>query len=207
MDRFMILSGIKEEIKGVIQSMGPMNPLCGPIEYRNVNVDLMAIGGMRNAQRYFKPMGEKEMQQLAQTLQQKEDPQMVYAKAEADKVRAQVVKILTDARVKVEDMSQSDDRERDKFQGDQILKAIELMAKFLIPDPTAQLQAQWDTERQPAASSAPSSGPPSMPGQPPGAALPLPEGPAGAAPGPMPEGLPNGAPAGLLSAGGPGQGG
>lgn len=202
MDRFMILQGIKQEIKETIQAMGPMNPLCGPIEYRNVNVDLMAIGGMRNTQRYFKPMGEKEMQALAQTLQQKEDPQMVYAKAEADKVRAQVVKILTDARVKVEDLTQTDDRDRDKFQGEQLLKAAELIGKFMIPDPTASIQAQWDMERQPSASG----GKPAASGGPPGAsgvlspALPGPP-PAPSAPElgqPPMEGMPSGAPAGLL---------
>ena len=55
---------------------------------------------------------------------------MVLAKAEADKVRAEIIKILADARVKTEDMSLKDDRERDKFEGDQMLKAAEIDAQL-----------------------------------------------------------------------------
>jgi hypothetical protein len=208
MDRFMMLQMVLGEIKTTIQAMGPLNPLCGPVEYRNCMTDILAIGGMRNVQRYYKPMGEKEMKGLAETLQQKEDPQMVYAKAEADKVRAQVVKILTDARVKVEDLTQKNDRERDKNEGDQLLKAAELIGKFMIPDPTASLQAQWDVERQPATpGAAPTpggeAGPPlpGAAGAAPSAALGAPK--PGGEP-PMPE-MPLGPPTGLLGAGGPGQ--
>jgi hypothetical protein len=151
-DRYAMLQFINAKQEAVIQSQGAVNPLVTPVEWRNCVEDIMAIAGMRNSSRYFKALDENTLKSFMEAQQTKEDPNMIYAKAEADKVRAQVIKILTDARVKSEEMSLSDDRERDKFEGDQMLKAADIDAKYGAQVDTAAIQALWNAVRQPGGS-------------------------------------------------------
>jgi len=128
-DRLQMLVGIKATQEQIIQSQGVDNPMCGPMEYRNTLTDIMSISGMKNVSRYFKPINPQQLQQALAAAAQKPNAEMVYAQAEADKVRAQIVKILTDARVKTLDMGLKDDRERDKLDQEAIIAAADLQTK------------------------------------------------------------------------------
>jgi len=150
MDRYLMLGQILAKQEMIMQTMGPMNPMVTPLEYRNAIEDLLSIAGMgAKTVRYFKAITPETMQQFQQMLQAKEDPNMIYARAEADKVRAQVVKTLAEARTKVEDMGLKDDRERDKFEGDQVLKAAEIDAHYGAAIDTAAIAALWSAPRTP----------------------------------------------------------
>jgi hypothetical protein len=163
-----------------------LNPLVSPLEIRNTLEDILAIAGMKNSTRYFKAIDEAAVQQFQQAIMQKENPEMVYAKAEADKVRAQVIKTMADARVKVEDVAVTDDRERDQFEANAMLKAAEIDAKYGAAVDTAAIQALWKEPRPvpggPGATGGPvgdlGAGPEGVPA-PPSAGMP--------APGPKPE--------------------
>lgn len=183
MDRFMMLQTIMAKQEMVIQQMGPGNPLVTPIEWRNAVEDTLAIAGMKNSDRYFKSINPQELQAFLAMLQQKEDPNLVLAKAEADKVRATVVKILTDARVKTEDLSLTDDRERDKNEGNQLLEAFKIDAQYGAAVDTASIQALWKEPRQPPAGMLGGENPTA----PPGGAPPIPP-PDGASPPASPPG-------------------
>jgi hypothetical protein len=108
---------------------GADNPMVSPIEYRNTIVDIIDFAGMKNASRYFKAITPEQLQQALQAKSQAPNPEMVYAQAEADKVRASIVKALTDAKVKTIDMGLKDDRERDKLDAEVAVKAGELAVK------------------------------------------------------------------------------
>jgi len=125
-DRLQLLMGIKATQEQIISSQGADNPMCGPMEYRNTLTDIMAIGGMKNVSRYFKPIDQAQLQKALTDAAQKPNAEMVFAQAEADKVRAQVIKILADARVKTTEMGLKDDRERDKLDQDAIIEAAKL---------------------------------------------------------------------------------
>ncbi len=125
-DRLQMLMGVKATQEQIIASQGVDNPMCGPIEYRNTLTDIMSLAGMKNVSRYFKPIDQKQLQAAMVAASQKPNAEMVYAQAEADKVRAQIVKILTDARVKTLDMGLKDDRERDKLDQEALIAAAEL---------------------------------------------------------------------------------
>lgn len=217
MDRYMMLQWIGQQQMTIMQA-SPLNPLVTPMEVRNTYEDTLAIAGMKNSTRYFKPVGPAEVQQFMQAIQQKENPEMVYAKAEADKVRASVIKLLTDSRVKIEDLSMADDRERDKTEGAQMLEAAKIDAQYGAQVDTAAIRTLWSAPRVPPASlggggdSAAPEGGPAAPGvggmspdgaQPsptPGPKPPLPQrtalgaGPPQLANGGMPSGLLNGPP-------------
>jgi hypothetical protein len=149
MDRYQMLNMIIAKQELAMQTLGPMNPMVTPMEWRNAIEDTLKIAGMRNCSRYFKAITPEAMQQFQQQLQQKEDPNMVLARAEADKVRAEVVKTLAQARTQVEDMSLKDDRDRDKFEGDQMLKAAEIDARYGAAVDTASIKALWTAPRIP----------------------------------------------------------
>jgi hypothetical protein len=207
MDRWMMLQFILQQQMTIMQA-SPLNPLVSPMEMRNTYEDALLIAGMRNSARYFKPCGPAEVQQFMQAIQQKENPEMVYAKAEADKVRAQVIKILTDARVNVEDMTQKDDRDRDKTEGDQMLKAAEIDARYGAQVDTAAIRTLWAAPRTPpsggGASSASGVGEAGLPPSTPPTPDQLPTLPARTSMGAGPPQLSKGGmPAGLLDGGSP----
>ncbi len=125
-DRLQMLTGIKATQEQIISSQGVDNPMCGPIEYRNTLTDIMSLAGMKNVSRYFKPINPQQLQAAMVAASQKPNAEMVYAQAEADKVRAQIVKILTDARVDTLKMGLEDDRERDKMDQDALVEAAKI---------------------------------------------------------------------------------
>jgi hypothetical protein len=128
-DRLTMLMGIKATQESIIAQYGADNPMVSPIEYRNTIVDIIDFAGMKNASRYFKAITPEQLQQALQAKSQAPNPEMVYAQAEADKVRASIVKALTDAKVKTIDMGLKDDRERDKLDAEIAVKAGELAVK------------------------------------------------------------------------------
>jgi hypothetical protein len=136
-DRLQMLMGIKATQEQIIQSYGVDNPLVSPIEYRNTLVDILEFAAMKNHARYFKVVTPQQLQQALQAQSQKPNPEMVYAQAEADKVRASIVKALTDAKVKTIDMGLKDDRERDKLDADIAFKAGDLAVQGVELDQNA----------------------------------------------------------------------
>jgi hypothetical protein len=177
-DRYMMLNTVLAKQELIVQSMGPQNPFVTPVEYRNALEDLLLVGGMRESERYFAAADETKIAEFFKQLAGKEDPNMVLAKAEADKVRAEIIKILADARVKSEDMVMKDDRERDKFEGEAFLKAADIDAKYGASVDTAAISALWSAPRLPPLGGGP--GEPGAEGGPP-------EGGLGRAPPPAPE--------------------
>ena len=71
---------------------------------------------------------------------------MVFAQAEADKVRATIVKALTDAKVKTIEMGLKDDRERDKLDAEIAIKGAEIGTKGVELDQNA-IQMAIDATR------------------------------------------------------------
>jgi hypothetical protein len=225
MDKFVMLQTVLAKQELVVQTMGAANPMVTPVEYRNALEDLVELAGSRNSERYFRAMTPEAVQMFLDQMSKKEDPALVLAKAEADKVRAEVVKTLTDARVKTEDLSLKDDRERDNNEANSMLKAWEIDAKYGAAVDTAAISALWSAPRIPpggaAQGSDSSGGAPSQPApvmDPSGPAMgagpkpPLPSRSAlGAGPPQLQDdgsgGYTVGRPTGLLNAAGPGAGG
>jgi hypothetical protein len=128
-DRMMMLQQTILVQKEIIQAQGVDNPMCGPTELRNTITDLMAMAGLKNVSRYFKQIDPQQLAEALKAQSEKPNADMVIAQAEADKVRAQVVKTLTDARVKTVEMGLKDDRERDKLDAEIFIKGADLQTK------------------------------------------------------------------------------
>ena len=126
---------------GIYQSYGPQNGVVSITNIRNTLADILALGGIRNADRYYQPMNPQIEQQLMMQQQQaaaqqgqQPDPNAALAQAQvqAEMIRAQskaqsdMAKIQLDAQKALAE----DDRERDKMDADLLVKAAEIVGKY-----------------------------------------------------------------------------
>ena len=67
-DKQMALMSTLQTQMGIMQAYGPQNPLVGLTEIRNTLADLLFAAGVRNADRYYRPMNQQIEQQLGMPL-------------------------------------------------------------------------------------------------------------------------------------------
>lgn len=124
MDRFAILTQVMAKQELIMQTMGIDNDMVSPIEYRNTLQDLLAIGSIKNVDRYFKAVSleqiQQRMQQKAQAAQQ--DPALIVALNEREKLRQATVKAVADDGFRHEKLHTDDQFRRDKLEVDSTLK-------------------------------------------------------------------------------------
>jgi hypothetical protein len=120
------------------QTYGPQNGLVTMTQIRNSLGDILAMSGVRNADRYFAPMDpqtEAALQAMAEeaqkaSAQEQIDPNQAYLQAEQMKAQ---VKAESDAAKMQMDMAKAaakDDLERDKMDQDLMLKTAEIYGKY-----------------------------------------------------------------------------
>jgi len=129
----------------IYQGYGPMNGVVTLSQIRNTLADLLALGGLKNADRYFMPMTpeiEQQMmmqqQQAAQQAQmaagQMPDPMAMAMQTEQMKAqtRAQVdmTKAQMDNQYKMHELAMKDDLQRDEMVQDLAIKVAELLGKY-----------------------------------------------------------------------------
>jgi hypothetical protein len=125
----------------IFQTYGAQNGVVGLTNIRNTLADILALGGFRNADRYYAPMNPQiEMQLMqqqmaaAQNQQQPQDPAVMQAQAmiEMENIKAQAkmqsdqMKLQLDAQKEIA----KDDRERDQMDADLLVKAAEILGKY-----------------------------------------------------------------------------
>jgi hypothetical protein len=121
------------------QTYGPTNGLVGMTNIRNTLSDILALGGVRNAERYYMPMNPQIEQQMQMQQQQEaaqnaqgQVDQQAQALIQAETIKAQtkaqsdMAKIQLDAQKALA----SDDRERDKMDQELLIKAAEIIGKY-----------------------------------------------------------------------------
>lgn len=129
----------------IYTTYGPMNGVVTLTQMRNAMADLLALGGIRNIDRYFQPMNEEmEQQMLMQQQQQQQmmmqqqaqqaDPNQMFMQAEAMKAqtKAQVdmAKAQMDQQYKYAKLMADDDLERDGMIQDLAVKVAEILGKY-----------------------------------------------------------------------------
>jgi hypothetical protein len=125
---------------GIYQAYGAQNGVVSLTNIRNTLADILALGGLRNADRYYAPMNPQIEQQLMMQAQQMaaqnqpQDPNAALAQAqvEAEMIKAQakaqsdMAKIQLDAQKALAE----DDRQRDQMDQDLLVKAAEIIGKY-----------------------------------------------------------------------------
>ena len=125
------------------QTYGPQNGVVTLTQLRNTMADMLALGGIRNADRYFMPMTPEIEQQMMQQQQQQAqmaaqqpqpDPNAAFLQTEQMKAqtRAQVdmAKAQMDQQYKMHKLGMDDDLQRDEMVQDLAIKVAEILGKY-----------------------------------------------------------------------------
>jgi len=119
----------------IFSNYGADNGLVGMTEIRNTLADMLALGGLRNINRYFKPMDmQQEMALLDQAQQQETEQPMDQAAAylQAEQLKAEAKSQTDMARLQIDAQKAiaQDDRVRDQMDQELLVKAAEILGKY-----------------------------------------------------------------------------
>lgn len=139
----------------IFQSYGPSNGLVSMSQIRNTLADMLALNGVRNADRYFAPMSpEQEQQLLAQQQQGEQQPPMdqgtAYLQAEQLKAEAKAQTDMAKLQIDAQKAIAADDRERDKMDQNLLVSAAEILGKYGTAVDVAQVKQMQNVPRYPA---------------------------------------------------------
>jgi hypothetical protein len=119
----------------IFQTYGPGNGMVSLTNIRNTLSDILAINGIRNADRYFAPMDpmiEQQMMMQQQQAQQGQqaDPNAAYLQAEQMKAQAKMQTDQLKLQLEAQKAIAEDDRKRDEMDQDLLLSAAEIIGKY-----------------------------------------------------------------------------
>ena len=125
----------------IYQTYGPMNGVVTLTQLRNTMADMLALGGIRNSERYFLPITPEIEQQMLMQQQQAAaqqppmpDPNAAFLQTEQMKAqtRAQVdmTKAQLDQQYKMHKLAMDDDLARDDMVQDLAVKVAEILGKY-----------------------------------------------------------------------------
>jgi len=132
-ERLMALQQALDMQVQIFTNYGVGNGLVGMTEIRNTLADMLALGGLRNIDRYFKPMTvEQEMQMQSQSQQGEQPMDQSTAYLQAEQLKAQAKSQSDMARIQIDAQKAvaKDDRERDQMDQDLLVKAAEIYGKY-----------------------------------------------------------------------------
>ena len=125
----------------IYQTYGPVNGVVTLTQLRNTMADMLALGGIRNSERYFLPITPEIEQQMLMQQQQAAaqqppmpDPNAAFMQTEQMKAqtRAQVdmAKAQMDQEYKMHKLAMDDDLARDDMVQDLAVKVAEILGKY-----------------------------------------------------------------------------
>ena len=155
----------------IMQGYGPQNGLVTLTQIRNTLADMLALAGIRNADRHFTPMNAETEQLLLQRAQQAQaaqaqqqgNPAQMQAQAivQAEQLKAQakaqtdMAKLQQDGQIKMAEMgleqqklAMGDDLKRDQMDQDLLVDAAKLLGQYGTQVDVANIKALQNANRQ-----------------------------------------------------------
>jgi hypothetical protein len=118
----------------VYQGFGAQNGLVSLTNIRNTLADMLALGGLRNADRYYAPMTPEIEQQMLMAQQaaaaQQQPPQDPLVQAETIKAQAKAQSDMAKIQLDAQKALAQDDRERDRMDQDLVLQAAKIVGEY-----------------------------------------------------------------------------
>lgn len=155
MIRLQALSTVQETQTMIISKYGIKNPIVSPQNFLNTIEDRLSLVNIKNFDRYFTPLTPEVNQQIM-TAPDEPDPAAVLAQAEMEKVKAQVVKAISDRDVKVDQQKlqelqakMDDDFKRDKLNLDTMVALLDILKTAETAAQEAQVPGGVKSENQP----------------------------------------------------------
>jgi hypothetical protein len=133
-ERYLALQSALQMQTNIYQSYGAQNGLVGMTEIRNTLADMLALGGLKNVERYFKPMTADQEQAILQSMQenQPEQPDQTTAYLQGEQIKAQA-KAQTDmAKLQLDGqkLMMEDDRKRDEMVQNLALEVAKILGQY-----------------------------------------------------------------------------
>lgn len=138
----------------VYQNYGPMNGLVSLTNIRNTLADMLAVTGVRNADRYYAPITpeiEAQMLQRQQQVQaaqgQAADPNAAFLQAEQMKAQTKMQTDMAKLQLDAQKAASEDDLKRDKMAQDLLVDAAKIYGQYGTAVDVARVQAEQDKIR------------------------------------------------------------
>lgn len=150
MQKMAFLSQVAGKQEQLLQTLGLGNPLVGIDQLRNTYAEMLRIAGYKDASRFFRPIDPQMAQQMVAQMgqgQQQQDPAVLLAQVEAQKIQKDIQIADAKMRLEMERARAEDDRARDKNEGELYLKALEIQAKYGAQVELGTLQAIFNHQR------------------------------------------------------------
>ena len=153
------LAGTLQTQMAILQQYGFQNGLVSLTNIRNTLGDILALGGLRNSDRYYAPMNPQIEQQLMMQMQQQaaqnppQDPNAALAQAQiqAEQIKAQS-KAQTDAmrlQLDAQKAIAEDDRKRDEMDQDLLIQAAKILGEWGVAVDVEEIKARQAEPRYP----------------------------------------------------------
>jgi len=159
-EKAMALQSTLQTQMSIYQAYGAQNGIVSLTNIRNTLADILALGGMRNSDRYYAPMNQQIEQQLMMQMQQQaaqqqppQDPNALLAQAQiqAEQIKAQTKMQEVQAKIQLEAQKAlaEDDRARDKMDADLLVEAAKVLGQWGVAVDVEEIKARQEEPRYP----------------------------------------------------------
>jgi hypothetical protein len=150
-----VLTQVLAKQEAAMEKYGFTNPVVGIEQWRHTLEQIMRANGIKDVSSYVKEITPEAMQQIMQSQsQQKPDPNMIIAQAEAQKSMAEIEKMKMEMQIrraemelKKEELRLKDDRERDRDAMHYELEKAKITAQYRAQVDQAALNAEVNRDR------------------------------------------------------------
>lgn len=151
-ERYMALNDALQMQTTIYQTYGPQNGLVGLTNIHNTLVDRLAIGGIKNADRYYQPMDQEREAQMMQEAQANQPEQQPSEYLEGEKIKAQAKSEadMQKLQLEIQKLQMADDRERDQMLQNLFVEAAKIYGQYQTTVDTTGIQQQQATNQGPA---------------------------------------------------------
>ncbi len=144
--KIAVLNSIAQKQEQIMQTMGPMNPIVTPQQYRNTLARLAEVSGFKNADEFF--MNPATSPPQPPPPPPPPDPAQLLAEVERQKILADIQNNTADLELKRQEMLLADDRARDKQEAELMLRAYEVQLKYGTAVDTETIRAMMERPRE-----------------------------------------------------------
>jgi hypothetical protein len=154
MTRLMVLQDVKATQTTIMTQFGVENPLCGIQEFRNTLTDILAIGNVKNVDRYYREVSDDQVKAIAATPKEP-DAATLLAQSEMEKNRVKMATEISKSNFADRKLRIDDDFRRDDMMVKGLLDAAKIEAQFAADVNEAEIEAQNTPDEVPQPAPAP----------------------------------------------------
>jgi len=140
----------------IFQAYGVDNQMVSMTNIRNTLADMLAMNGLRNSNRYFKPMDEQteqmiiaQQQQQAQQQQPQMSQQEAFLQAEQIKAQAKAQGDMAKMQLEAQKAMAADDLKRDELDQQLLVDAAKILGQYGTAVDVAAVKAAQNAPRTP----------------------------------------------------------